>query len=170
MILFMYMNILLFEILYYSCFIKFSKNEGNFMRYLIMFSIITLIGIIINTNTLQSYLALIIMIMLGLKYFVKVKVSLFDIMIIFIMLLIKVLIEAPIYMIFYKTLSIFSMGLIYSFFKMLFIGINKKRLPKIYNKLNKLWRNNNFYIRYLFSTFMFVYTIISCIFIILYYI
>ena len=170
MTLFLYINILLFEIIYYSTFIKFSKKEGSFIKYLLMFTIITLIGIIITTNTLYSYLVLICMIVLGMKYFVKVKTSLFDIMIIFIMLLIKVMIETPIYLIFYKHLSIFSMGLIYSFFKMLFITLTRKKLHNFYNKLNKLWKNNNFYIRYLFSTFMYIYTIISCIFIILYYI
>ena len=170
MILFLYIIILIFEVIYYSAFIKFSKNEGNIINYLLMFILITLVGIIVNTNTLQSYLLLIIMITLGMKYLVKVKTSLFDIMIIFIMLLIKVLLELPIYFIFYKYLDIFSMGIIYSLCKMLFILLIKNKLHKVYNKLNILWVNNNFYIRYLFSTFMCTYTIISCIFIIFYYI
>ena len=169
MTLFLYINILLFEVLYYSSFMYYSKKEGNFLRYFLTFTIITLIGIIIDTNTVYSYLALITMIMIGLKYFVKVRVSLFDMLVAFIMILVKVLIELPIYIIIFNRLGIFVTGLIYSFFKILFICITKNKLNKMYLKMQKLWRNNNFYIRYIFTTIMLIYTIISCVFIIFYY-
>lgn len=164
-----YLLILTFEILYYSCFVYYSKRKGSFIKYLIMFTCITLIGIIINTNTVYSYLALVTMIMIGLKYYIRTKVSLFDVLMVFIMLLIKFILELPIYIIFFNTLGIFTTGLIYGFFKMLFIFLFKDKFSIIYNKLYKLWKNNNFYIRYIFTTFMFMYVIVSCIFILLYY-
>ena len=164
-----YLLILTFEILYYSCFVYYSKQKGSFIKYLIMFTCITLIGIIINTDTVYSYLALVTMIMIGLKYYIRTKVSLFDVLMVFIMLLIKFILELPIYIIFFNTFGIFITGVIYAIFKMLFIFLFRYKLGITYNKLYKLWVNNNFYIRYIFTTFMFVYVIVSCVFILLYY-
>lgn len=164
-----YLLILTFEILYYSCFVYYSKQKGSFIKYSIMFTCITLIGIIINTDTVYSYLALVTMIMIGLKYYIRTKVSLFDVLMVFIMLLIKFILELPIYIIFFNTFGIFITGIIYGIFKMLFIFLFRYKLGITYNKLYKLWINNNFYIRYIFTTFMFVYVIVSCIFILLYY-
>ena len=60
--------VLIFEILFYSMFMYYSKKEGKFSRYLLLFSLITIIGTIIKTNYLFSYLILVLMILYGIKY------------------------------------------------------------------------------------------------------
>jgi len=167
--LFLYIAILIFEILYYSLFIKLAKKEGKLWKYLLTFVLETIIIFIFNLMNVITYFIFIITTLLFLKYLVKVKTSIFDMLLIFIMLLIKVLIELPFYMLFSNSLGIYVTGIIYSIVKMLLLYVFRNELHIMYNNMQKLWKNNNFYIRYIFSTFMFIYAITSCIFIILYY-
>lgn len=161
--------VLIFEVLYYSLFMKFARNEGKFHRYLILFSLITTLFYFVGTDKLYSYLFLILTILYGIKYIVKIKISLYDVLFIFIMLILKLFIETPFYLILNGGLSIYEIGIIMGIFKVIVLLILKNKINKLYIKLKDLWYKNNFYIRYIFSILMFIYCILSCLFIIFYY-
>lgn len=155
--------VLLFEVLYYALFMKFTRKEGKLWRYLLSFSLITIVGLFIGTTNLFSCLILIFMMTYGLKYVVKLKVSLYDVMIVLIMMLLNVLIEFPVYTILngILMLSITTSTIIFEIVKLLTVLFLRKILNRMYFKLKAKWQNNNFYIRYLFTTFLYIYTIIS---------
>lgn len=167
--LFLNIIVLIFEVLYYSLFMKFSRAEGKLWRYILTFTLITIFFWFVGTDKIYSYLLLIFTILYGIKYIVKIKVNLYDMLIIFIMLLFKVLIETPVYMLLYKVLDIYMIGLVYSTLKIIILNLLKNKLNLLYKVLKIKWDNNNFYIRYIFTIFLFSYTIISSIFIVLYY-
>ena len=157
--------VLIFEVLYYSMFMYYAKKEGKFWRYILLFSLITIIGLFIGTNYLLSFLLLVIMMIYGLKYIVKEKISLYDMLIIFFMLLLNFLIPMPIYYftsIFTK--NVFILTIVYQIIKFLIVFALKYKLNKFYNFFHNLWNNNNFYIRYIFTIFMFIFVIFSCIY------
>lgn len=153
--------ILIFEVLYYSLFMYFSKKEGKFWKYLINFLLITIIGLFIGTNNLLSYLLLVLLMFLGLKYIVNVKMSLYDMLIIVIMLFFKMFIEFIIYF----PLSIIGdmdyilSTIIFETFKNLFLIVIASELNGFYKGLKKVWDQNNFYIRYIFSCCVYIYII-----------
>lgn len=156
--------VLVFEILYYSMFMYYAKGEGKFKRYLLLFTLITIIGLFIGTTYLYSYIYLIIMILIGMKLIVKCNVVFFDLFIIFIMMLFNFAIQVPFYLImpiFTKNLIVITFSLFST--KILFLFFANK-LTKIFKKIKKIWNNNNFYIRYLFIVFMFTYIILSVIY------
>lgn len=160
--------VLIFEVLYYSMFMKFAKNDGKFWKYLLLFSLITIFNIFIDSWSLYSHIILIILIALGIKYIVGIKIKLYDIFFIYIMFLYKIILELifsyPLYFIFH---NIYISSLIVCVIKTLPIIFKRKFLTKMYNKLNIIWNNNNFYIRYLFAIFNIVYIILSCVYIII---
>lgn len=162
--------VLLFEVLYYSLFMRYARKEGKFYRYLILFMLITIIGLLIGTNGFISYMFLILMILFGLKYIIRIKTTLFDCLIILLMILLKVVIETVFYIPFHTVLDIYKIGILYSIFKIIIIISLKNKIYNFVNKLKIKWNANNFYIRYTFSILTFIYVITSCIFIILYYI
>lgn len=155
--------VLIFEILYYSLFMKFAKNEGKLWKYILSFSIVSIFGVIINTANILTYILLSLIMALSIKYIVKVKTSLYDMLLIIIMLFTKFLIELIVYILLYQMLSVSHFGttLIFEVIKVSLALIFKDKLYKINNKLNKLWVNNNFYIRYFFSILLYGYIIIS---------
>ena len=157
--------VLLFEVLYYSMFMKFARKEGKFWKYLLLFSLITIVGLLIGTNYLYSYIWLVLFILFGLKYVVKIKTSLFDILPIIIMLAVKIVIELLSMFIFYKFLCLNQVitTFIFEIIKILTILLSKNCLNLYYNKLKTTWNKNNFYIRYFFSIFAIIYVIISAI-------
>ena len=157
--------VLVFEVLYYALFMKFARKEGKFWRYLLLFSAITISGLIIGTNNLPSYLFLVISMLLGIKYFVKTKTSLYEMCLITIMLLLKMIIELLVMIVFFSILGFnhFITTLVFSFMKLFLVIIFKEKLNLFNNNLKKLWDNNNFYMRYLFSIAFYIYVIISII-------
>ena len=157
--------VLIFEVLYYSMFMKFARKEGKFWRYLLLFSLITIFFTFVGTTQLISYLILVLMILYGMKYIVKIKTSLFDILLIIIMLAIKIVIELLSMFIFYKFLCLNQVitTFIFEIIKILTILLSKNYLNLYYNKLKTTWDKNNFYIRYFFSIFAIIYVIISAI-------
>ena len=160
--------VLIFEVLYYSMFMYYAKKEGKFWRYILLFSLITIIGLFIGTSTLFSYALLVIMILFGIKYIVKVKTIFYHLFIIFIMLAFKIIIEGILYMTiycFYRDNFILTMIAILT--KNLIIFINRNKLFTFYNKLKALWDKNNFYIKYAFIIFMFLFVIFSVIFLLI---
>lgn len=157
--------VLIFEILYYSMFMKFARKEGKFWRYLLLFSLITIMMIFIGTNTLYAYLIFVLLALYGLKYIVKIKTSFYDMFIIVIMMMLKLLIETPIYLIcinFIKN-NHFIVILLMDIIKIGILFLLKNRLNIFYIKLKKLWQNNNFYLRYIFTCIMYIYVIITII-------
>ena len=158
--------VLIFEVLYYSMFMKFARKEGKFWKYLLLFSLITLIGIFTLTNqNLISYLTLVLLMLYGIKYIVRIKISLYDMLLIVIMLLLKLIIEFIIMLIFYELLNInqFISTMIFDFIKISFLLFFKDKIYSISQKFKRLWDNNNFYIRYIFTIGIYVYVIVSII-------
>lgn len=157
--------VLIFEVLYYSMFMYYAKKDGKFWKYILLFSLITIIGLFIGTNYLLSFLLLVIMMIYGLKYIVKAKISLYDMLVIFFMLLLNFLIPTPLSVILFTLkFNAFLITIINSIIKILIIFLLKNILNKYYNKFKNIWNNNTFYIRYLFIIFMFSYVIFTCIY------
>lgn len=165
----LYIMVLIFEILYYSLFVRLTRKEGNFFKYIISFTMCTMIVFICNSNNVLAYLTFILSSLFFLKYLVRIKVSLFDMLMIFAMLLLKVTIETPTYMILYKFLDIYTIGIIYSLVKITTLILLRNKLNNVYKFLKIKWDNNNFYIRYIFTSIVFIYVIISSVFIVFYY-
>ena len=163
MTLFLNVVVLIFEILYYSLFIKFARKEGNFVRYLIAFSIITIIGIIIGTNGLISYFALVMMILLAMKYIIGLKTTLYDMFVIVCMLFIKIIIETPLYIVLYTFINNYIIGVIVGIIKLILLILIRNYIRNFYNSVKIKWDKNDFYIRYLFSICCFIYCIITAI-------
>ena len=160
--------VLLFELLYYSMFMKFARNEGKFWKYLLLFSLITVIGVFIGTDNLYSYIVLILLILFGLKYIVGIKQSLYDMLFVDIMFLYKIILEMIFsYPIYFVINNIYISTIIVCFIKMLSIILLRKKLNKLYNKLHDVWNKNNFYIRYLFAMLNIAYVILSCVYLII---
>ena len=157
--------VLLFEVLYYSMFMKFARKEGKFWRYLLLFSLITIVFCFINVSNLFSYLILVLMMLYGLKYIVKIKVTLYDMLLIVAMLLLKLIIEFVVMIIFYNLLNFnqFLTTIIFDLVKILFLFIFKNKIYKIAVKLKEIWNKNNFYVRYFFTIGVYIYVIISII-------
>lgn len=161
--LFLNIIVLIFEILYYSLFMKYARKEGSFIRYLISFTLITIIFLFLGTTNFICYFLLILTILFGLKYIVKLKVSLYDMLIIVIMLFCKVLIETPLYIILYKAINIYFIGVLVNIIKIIVIFLIRNVIDYMYKHLKVKWDNNNFYIRYIFSICCFIYCIITAI-------
>ena len=157
--------VLIFEILYYSLFMKFARKEGKFSRYILLFTLITVLFTFLGTNNVYSYFLLILTIIYGLKYIVGLKISLYDMLIIIIMLVINVIIQLPIYIIFFNVLKVshFITTMIFEILKIIFVVCLKNNMNIYYNKMKKIWDNNNFYIRYIFSCSVFIYVIFTII-------
>ena len=162
--------VLVFEVLYYALFMKFARKEGEFWRYLLSFTLITIVGTIINTNNMFSYLILNILIVLSLKYIVKLKVVSYDLFTIFLMLFSKIVIEYIIVLIFFNLLneSISMVLIMIAISKILVVTSFKNEIKAVDKYFNKKWNDNNFYIRYIFTILMFIYVIVSFITIIFY--
>ena len=159
--------ILLFEVLYYSLFMKYARKDGKFYRYLILFVLFSITSIFLDKQCFISYMIIFLFILYGLKYIVRLKTSLYDLFIIITMFIIKVIIEIPVYLI----LSLFINGVLATFIfeliKIALVFLFKKHITKLYEKLRIKWNNNNFYVRYIFTILLYIYVIISCLFLIL---
>ena len=162
-----YIIILIFEILYYSLFMKYSINKGKLWRYLLLFTIFSAISWFMNDTSPISYMIILLMILYGLKYIVRVKTTLYDLFFIFIMMLMKVLIELILALPTMLILNDIEISkIIMGTMKLSFILIIRKELNPLYLTLRKHWENNRFFIRYIFTILMFLYVIFSCVFLI----
>lgn len=153
--------VLLFEILFYSMFMYYSKREGKFSRYLLLFSLITIIGTIIGTDYLFSYVILVFLKLNGLKYIVKLKPQLYNLFILVTMLIFKIIIEGIVVLIFYNIFGMYITIFLFEIIKILTLIIFRNKLSLFYKYMYKLWYKNNFYIRYIFSCLIVVYVIFS---------
>ena len=162
--------VLTFEVLYYSLFMKFAKGDGKLWKYILCFALITIFFSIIGTDHIYSYLLLILMSTYGIKYIVKIKIGLYDMFVILNMLIFKILIEYIFVILLFNflKLDIYIIIFLTYFFKIIILFLIKKQIVKYVINFKKIWYNNNFYIRYIFSIIMFIYSMISAITMIFY--
>ena len=153
--------VLLFEILFYSMFMYYSKREGKFNRYLLLFSLITIFFTFVGTTQLISYVVLIFMMLYGIKHIVKVKTTLYDMFILSLMLIFKIVIEFIVVLLFYNLFGIIITTFILLIAKLLITFTLKNKLNIFYKKMRIIWYKNNFYIRYIFSCLIVIYIIFS---------
>lgn len=153
--------VLIFEILFYSMFMYYSKREGKFSRYLLLFSLITIFFSFVGTTQLISYVVLIFMMLYGIKHIVKVKTTLYDMFILSLMLIFKIIIEGIVVLIFYNIFGMYITIFLFEIIKILTLIIFRNKLSLFYKYMYKLWYKNNFYIRYIFSCLIVVYVIFS---------
>lgn len=161
--------VLILEILFYSLFMKYSRKEGNIIRYLILFTLFSFISVFLSKQFFINYILIFLFILYGLKYIVKLKVSLYDLLVIIIMFAFKIIIEIPLYYIMTIVINGVLATMIFQSLKILIVFLLRNKLSKMYIKLKNKWDNNNFYIRYIFTILLYVYIIFSCIFLILRY-
>jgi hypothetical protein len=161
--------VLTFEILFYSMFMKFAMNEGKFYRYVLLFLLATILICIFNQNNLVTYFVFVATSYVGLKYIVNVKTSLYDMLVLLIMLFVKLFIEYFSVLIFFNIIGLghITTTMIFDYIKTSFIILTKDKIRTYYIKMKKLWDNNNFYIRYIFSCLTFIYVIVTAILLIL---
>lgn len=153
--------VLIFEILFYSMFMYYSKKEGKFSRYLLLFSLITIFFSFVGTTRLISYVVLIFMMLYGIKHIVKVKTTLYDMFILSLMLIFKIVIEFIVVLLFYNLFGIIITTFILLIAKLLITFALKNKLNIFYKKMRIIWYKNNFYIRYIFSCLIVIYIIFS---------
>lgn len=165
--LFLNVVILILETLYYSVFMKISRREGKFSRYLLLFTLFSIISLFLDKSFMLNYVLIFLVILYGLKYIVRISISLYDLLFIIIMFLIKIIIEIPFYYLFTLLLNGVVSTLLFQSIKVLLVYTFRNKLPIIYKQLNEKWENNNFYIRYIFTILLFTYVIVSCLFLIL---
>lgn len=161
--------VLIFEVLYYSMFMYYAKKEGKFWRYILLFSLISIVLMFVGTKNLYSYLVFVVLSLFGLKYIIKAKASLYDMLIIIIMIFFKIFVEASIFFInnlFIKNYLLFMIMIV--LIKFILVCIFRKRLNTFYIKLKNKWDKNNFYIRYIFICLTYIYIIITIILLIFY--
>lgn len=158
---------LFLEALYYSLFIKNIKKESNIIKLIILFILINIFFAFVGSNILFSYLLLMIIIVLGLKYFANIKINNYDMFFLFIMMAFKIIVEGfSVTIISLLIRNNYFMAISLSFIKLLALFLFKNKLNLLYNKFKKHWDNNIFYIRYAFAILMLIYVISSCCFLI----
>lgn len=159
--------VLAMEVLYYSLFMKFAKKEGKLYRYILLFILFSIITLFLNKSFIINYLLICLFILYGIKYIVRIKTTLFDMLIIIIMFLYKLILEfiltISLYLIFKNIYNIYVGAIIVSIIKIISLFLIKNKMNIFYYKINKLWNNNNFYIRYITSILILFYIIASCI-------
>lgn len=154
--------LLLVDIIFYSIFLYSCRKDGKISKYIVLGIIVTVLALIVGTNSLLSYLLLVMTFLLGLKYIVKVKTSLYDMFIIIVMLFTKVSLELLHFVIFYVVMENYSVVYILMIIlKLLFLVVTKNNLYLFYERMKKLWLNNVFKIRYIFICCTYIYVIIT---------
>lgn len=163
MLILMNIIVLIFEILYYSLFMKFARKEGKLYKYILLFIINTIVVAVFNNKYFTTYILFMCVAFIGLKYIVKTKTSLYDLIPIIVMLALNLAIELPIYLICYKLLGLnhFVTTMIFEVIKLLALILLKNKLHTAYLKYKDIWNINNFNIRYLCTIFIYLYVIIS---------
>lgn len=158
--------VIIFEIIFYSIFMKNIKGDGKLIKYILAFTIST-IGLMVVGNGLFGYLLFVLLCLFGMKYIAKTKTSFFDFFAIIFMLLLKCAIEVIICLSCYAIVKNTFVALILANLVKLFI-VGYYRIPfgNFYRLGKKLWDNNNFYFRYILMGSLYIYVICSVLFLI----
>lgn len=161
--------VLIAEIMYYSLFMYYSRKD-NILKYILSSTLVTIVGLAINTNNFISYSILVFLMMFIMKYVFKINIKLYNILTIILMLITKILIEYTVVIILFNILkcSILITTIVFTILKILIVVLCRNRLTKIDNIIETKWNNNNFYIRYFTTIGIFLYIIISIITILVY--
>lgn len=152
--------VLIFEVLYYSLFMKNSKNDGKLWKYILLFAIITISGGFIGTSMFISFAYLIFGSLIGIKLLVKAKTQYFDLFVIVSMILFKYVIELIFYIPLINIINYFVLMVVVGLIKIIIVLLLKNRLNKIYMYLLNMWNKNVFYIRYICTCILYIYFII----------
>lgn len=163
MIIFYNIIVLIFEVLFYSLFMKYSRKDGKLRDYILLFTICSIIVALINGKYFPTYLIFILATYIGLKYIVRTKPNLYDVLVIVVMLLLNVVIELPIYLIFYKLFHFnhIVVTLLFELVKLVVVLFGKDGFNDLYLENKKIWDNNNFNIRYGFTIMLYIYVVIT---------
>jgi len=162
--------VMFFEVIYYSLFMKFARTEIKLWEYLLAFTIATLFNFvfaIFNINSVIIYLLFIIIALYSIKITSKSKLSIYDMFFMFIVMIVKIAIEGLSFLTIYNLFSKFAFTMIIDFLKIGFVILFKNKIKYYYDLLKGKWNNNNFYIRYIFNILLFMFIIMSFIFIII---
>lgn len=157
--------IFLLEILYYTLFFNFCRKQDKFYKIFLMFLIANIGLFFIGFNTFYAYTLYFFEIMILCKI-LKIKLVLYDILVFIVSLFVKLFLELICFAIFRENIVLFIPVLIMGIFKNLFLILIRNLLNKAYINFKKVWDNNNFYIRYSFSTLLYLYIIASIVYII----
>ena len=157
--------VFLLEILYYTMFFSFCRKDEKPYKLFLVFLISNIISFFIGYGSFYSYAFYFIEIAI-LTRLLKIKMTLYDILVLIVSMIFKLFIEVMFFIFIRENITTFAWICTIGIVKNNILIICNKKLNEIYNKLKKLWLNNNFYIRYLFSTFLYLYLIFSVIYII----
>lgn len=160
--------ILIMEVLYYSLFMKFTKRETNNYKNILFGIILVLFAFVGNCNIYGTILMPIFGLFI-LNILFKNNTSLYDFMNILFMTIMKIIIEFPCYTILFSFIGLYGQAIVSSFIKILITILFRKKIKNIYIKYNIIWRQNNFYIRYIFTVGFYLYVILSLLFIFAYF-
>lgn len=168
----MLMNIivLIFEVLYYSLFMKLTRRQGKIYNYLLLFVLISLMVSFANVKQFNIYFIFVFLAYIGLKHIARTKTSFYEVLVIITMLILNLLIELPVYLVTYRILhmSRFMTTIIFDVIKIGVVILLRDNLNLAYLKGKMLWDNNNFYIRYITSVLIYLYVIVTIVLLILY--
>lgn len=162
--------VLILEVLYYSLFLKFAKRNSKLWKYILSFSVATIFNIVfsyLKINEIVIYLLFMLIAILLIKLLDKDNTNLFDLLFLFIIMVVKIAIEGLSYLILYNMMNKIAFTFVIDAFKFVFIILFKNTIRSMYKKLKNKWNNNNFYIRYIFNIFLFIFIIMSFVFIII---
>lgn len=155
--------VLIFEVFYYSLFMRYSKNEGNFWKYFTLFAFISVTGGFIGTDMFISFAYLIFGSLLAMKYLVKVKTTYFDLFSIIGMIIFKYAIELIFYLPLGNIINYYILMTFVGIFKIIIAYLVRDIIRKFYMYLIKKWNNNVFYVRYICTCFLYIYFIVCAI-------
>lgn len=158
------MTIFLLEILYYSLFLKLSKRKLNFVKVFIIYLLANICLYFIGFQSFYAY-ALYVAIIFILSRILGLSILMYDVLVILISLLFKLLLEIPLYIILGNNINLFVSVFIMGIYKCATLLLIRNKLSYLYNKYRIKWDNNDFYIRYSFSTFLYTYIIMSILYI-----
>ena len=119
----------------------------------------------IGFESFYAYTLYLVEIVLLSKLF-KIKLVLYDTLIILISLMFKLAIEMPFFIILGNKVDLFIWVFIIGIVKNIIVILLKNKILKLYIKGKKKWDNNNFYIRYSYSIILYSYIIASIVYLI----
>lgn len=158
--------IFILEILYYTNFLYLCRKKDKYYKLFIIFLLSNIGMYFIGFSSFYAYTLYFVEVIV-LSLLLNVQFLLYDMLVMIVSLLFKLFIELCFFIILQKNISLFVCVLVMGITKNIVLVLIKDKLNKFYLKFKKMWNNNNFYIRYSFSTLLYLYIIASAIYIIL---
>lgn len=163
---FILQNVIIFalEVIYYSLFMHYADKRFN-IRCFITFLLANIISLFIGYGNFYSYLFYFIELSFIFRI-LKIKFTLYDLLFIIFSMIFKILIEFICFIILKDMMDLFVVTFLICVLKIFIIIFIKNKILFFYNHLKIKWNNNNFYIRYIFNITIFIYIIVSLLFVI----